>query len=94
MYIRNKAFVWASLLVPLVMMIPVLCWPHYGLFSDAGQLIEYPQRFLAGFPESLKLLAPLEDGRWNPAFHGLSIAIYALAPDSPLAFYLMQTLLL
>lgn len=94
MHARNKALFVASLLVPIMMMIPVLLWPHYGLFSDAGQIIEYPQRFLAGFPESIKFLAPLEDGRWNPAFHGLSIAIYALVPDSARAFYVMQTVLL
>ncbi len=94
MHPRNKALLAASLLFPIFMMLPVLLWPHYGLFSDAGQLIEYPKRFLAAFPESMKLLAPLEDGRWNPAFHGLSIIIYALVPDSPRAFYVMQTVLL
>ncbi|WP_278389888.1 hypothetical protein [Stutzerimonas kunmingensis] len=94
MHPRNKALLAASLLFPIFMMLPVLLWPHYGLFSDAEQLIEYPKRFLAAFPESMKLLAPLEDGRWNPAFHGLSIVIYALVPDSARAFYVMQTVLL
>ncbi|MEJ3667467.1 hypothetical protein [Stutzerimonas stutzeri] len=94
MHPRNKALLAASLLFPIFMMLPVLLWPHYGLFSDAGQLIEYPKRFLATFPESMKLLAPLEDGRWNPAFHGLSIVVYALVPDSARAFYVMQTALL
>lgn len=74
-------------------MLPVLIWPHYGLFSDAKQLLEFPRRVLVDFPDSLELFRPLEDGRWNPLFHGLSTLVYALVPDSAMAFYVMQWVL-
>jgi putative effector of murein hydrolase LrgA (UPF0299 family) len=77
-----------------VIMFPVLIWPHYGLFSDAGQIIEFPKQIIAGFPESLRLLGPLPDGRWNPAFHGLSALLYYLQPDTPLIFFVAQWLML
>jgi len=90
---RNWHLWLLCLFIPTLLMLPVLIWPHYGLFSDAGQLIELPRQVLAGFPDTLKLLKPIENGRWNPLFHGLSIAIFALVPDSAMAFYVLQWVL-
>jgi hypothetical protein len=84
---------WVAVLLPALLLIPVLIWPHYGLFSDAGQAIAFPREVLNNFPQSLLLLRPLEDGRWNPFFHGLTIIIYAIAPDSPRALYVAQFLM-
>lgn len=91
---RSWRFWFVALLLPTILMLPVLWSPHYGLFSDAGQIIEFPREVLDGLPMSLKLLRPLEDGRWNPLFHGVSILIYAFAPDSARAFYFAQWLML
>ncbi|WP_028749543.1 hypothetical protein [Rhizobium mesoamericanum] len=80
-------------LLSFLVMLPVLIWPHYGLFSDAGQLIEFPRQVIEGLPQSLKLLRPTPDGRWNPLFHGLSTFLYALHPDSPRTFFFAQWLM-
>lgn len=87
--LREK-WLWVALLLPTILMAPVLLWPHYGLFSDAGQAITFPREVLGNLPQSLLLLRPLEDGRWNPLFHGLTILVYAIAPDSPRAMFLAQ----
>lgn len=87
---RHLPLWFLSLFIPTILMLPVLIWPHYGLFSDAGQIVDFPRKVLAGLPQTLELLRPLEDGRWNPMFHGLSIAIYAIAPYSARAFYVAQ----
>lgn len=84
---------WAFLLATLVML-PVLLWPHFGLFSDAGQILSFPQEVIANFPQSLALLRPLEDGRWNPLFHGLTISIYYFAGSSARAFFTVQWMML
>lgn len=81
---------WFAVFLPALTMAPVLFWPHYGLFSDAGQAIEFPKEVIANFPRSLALLRPLEDGRWNPLFHGLTILIYAVVPDSARALFFAQ----
>lgn len=81
-------------LISFFMMAAVIIYPHYGLFSDAGQIIDYPKNFINSFPDSISTLMPLEDGRWNPMFHSLSIFIYYLFPDSSRAFYIMQFIFL
>ena len=80
----------AAFVLPTLVMLPVLVWPHYGLFSDAGQVITFPRQILDDFPQSLMSLHPLEDGRWNPLFHGLTTLIYAIVPDSPRALFFAQ----
>lgn len=82
------------IILPPALMAPVLIWPHYGLFSDAQQLIAVPKAVLSGGPDAMQPLLPLADGRWNPLFHGLSVLIYALYPDSPTPFFVMQLILL
>lgn len=83
-------WVWVAILLPTLVMLPVLIWPHYGLFSDAGQAISAPKAFIEGFPQSILGLRPLEDGRWNPLFHGLTFLIYSIGPDSARALYVAQ----
>ena len=83
----------AAVLLPAFLMLPMLIWPHYGLFSDAGQAITFPREVLKDLPRSLLLLSPLEDGRWNPLFHGLTVIIFAIAPDSPRALFVAQLLM-
>ena len=82
-----------AIVVPTIIMLPVLLWPHYGLFSDAGQAIEFPKLFIKDFPHTLDLLRPLEDGRWNPLFHALTIFIYSIVPDSSRALFFAQWLM-
>lgn len=89
-YWWRQWWVWAAVMLPTLIMIPVLVWPHYGLFSDAGQAITFPRLVIDEFPRSLLMLRPMEDGRWNPLFHGLTILIYAIDPDSARAFYVAQ----
>lgn len=86
----RHTWIWVAVLLPTLIMSPVLLWPHYGLFSDAGQAITFPRLMLDEFPRSLLLLRPMEDGRWNPLFHGLTVLIYAINPDSARAFYVAQ----
>ena len=80
--------------ISVLMMLPVLLYPHYGLFSDAGQLIEFPKNFIESFPRSFNSLKPLEDGRWNPLFHLLTVFVYLISPNNALAFYCLQTVIL
>ena len=91
-FISQKIWLWIAIALPTLIVLPVILWPHYGLFSDAGQAITFPREILSNLPYSLSSLKPLDDGRWNPLFHGITILIYALAPDSPLAFYIAQWL--
>lgn len=94
MNILNNKFFWviaSSIAIPTLIMLQVLIWPHYGLFSDADQLIEFP-KFLfdnpsAGFD---RILRPFGDGRYQPLFYLLTILIYSLRPDSSLVFYIFQ----
>ncbi len=82
--------VWLAIFLPTLIMLPVLIWPHYGLFSDAGQAINAPKAFIEEFPRSIFDMRPLEDGRWNPLFHGLTFFIYFMVPDSARALYAAQ----
>ncbi|MBD8554665.1 hypothetical protein IFT84_09015 [Rhizobium sp. CFBP 8762] len=90
----KRTYLLAIILVPFIVMMPVLMHPHYGLFSDAQQLIVVPRTVLSGMPGWLTPLLPLSDGRWNPLFHGLSVLIYAIVPESPFPFYVAQLVML
>ena len=83
------------LIVPLLILAPILLWPHYGLFSDADQVIWFPKAFLGDPLTGLKrILHPMDDGRWNPFFYGLTIFIYWIFPESARAFYAVQGVML
>ena len=89
--IYRQWWFWIALLSPTLIMAPILLWPHYGLFSDADQVITFPRYFLDHYEEGLKrILFPFDDGRYNPLFYGLTILIFAINPDSALIFYLAQ----
>ena len=91
---RRSAWLFIAILLPTLLMLPVLIWPHFGLFSDADQIITFPKIFFGNFAEGLpRLLHPADDGRWNPLFHGLTLFIYALSPGSSRIFYLAQWLM-
>jgi len=83
-----------SIAASTLLMLPVLIAPHYGLFSDAGQLIEFPRQVVSDWPQSIALFKPLPDGRWNPLFHGLSVALYVISPENPLVFFIFQHFML
>jgi hypothetical protein len=89
-FLLRQTWFWVAVILPTLVMAPVLLWPHYGLFSDAGQAIAFPREVLGNLPQSLALLRPLDDGRWNPLFHALTILIYAIQPDSPRALFVAQ----
>lgn len=92
--IQSIIFYSIPFFISFFIMAVVIIYPHYGLFSDAGQIIDYPKNFINSFPDSISTLMPLEDGRWNPIFHLVSIFIYYIFPDSSRAFYFIQFLFL
>lgn len=97
MTIFNKypLWIWFSVLVPIFIMLPVLIWPHYGLFSDADQLIEYPKMFFNHpGPELGRLLRPFDDGRYQPLFYFVTLGVYAVKPNSAWIFYVFQWIIL
>jgi len=93
--IYRQWWYWVALLVPIFIIAPILVWPHYGLFSDADQVISFPQSFLNDPFSGLKrILLPMDDGRWNPFFYALTVFIYWIFPESARAFYAVQGLML
>lgn len=84
----------AILFLSLLLLSPILIAPHWGLFTDASQILSYPPDFIKNFPTSIASLGPKTDGRWNPLFHLLTILIYWLFGESARAFYLVQWVML
>jgi len=84
-----------AVLIPIILVLPVLIWPHYGLFSDADQIIEFPNAFFSNPIEGFKrILKPFDDGRYQPFFYLLTIGIFYLKPNSAFIFYLSQCVML
>ena len=54
-------------LISFFMMAAVIIYPHYGLFSDAGQIIDYPKNFINSFPDSISTLFLGNDVKGYPS---------------------------
>ena len=79
-----------AIIVPTLIMLPVLIWPHYGLFSDADQVIDFPKFFWNHPAEGFdRILRPFGDGRFQPLFYLLNVLIYLIKPNSSLIYYLV-----
>jgi hypothetical protein len=78
------------ILLSFFILSPIIVFPHWGLFSDAGQILTFPKEVIESFPESLNEIRPLADGRWNPMFHLITIGIYFIFGENPQAFYITQ----
>ncbi|HEY9719081.1 MAG TPA: hypothetical protein V6C69_16525 [Trichormus sp.] len=66
---------------------PVLLHPHWGLLSDAGQIVQNGRIFWQAPMQHLDLLR----GYWRPGFHFWDLALWAVAPENPLVFYVFKT---
>jgi hypothetical protein len=85
----------AILFSSLVVMAPILIVPHWGLYSDAEQILTKPEEVVAAFTSPLTELlpnlnaeiGPRKDGRWTPTFQLLNTAIYSFFGENPRAFY-------
>ena len=73
---------------------PVLLSPHFGLFSDYGQLLAWPASSLHNLPKFFRELRPLGDGRWTPMFHLVTVAAYGILGPNAFLFFLVQGLTL
>jgi hypothetical protein len=75
---------------------PILISPHFGLFSDYGQILGWPARNIHTIRDFWTAFHPLSDGRWTPMFHILTFGLYTLIGPSAFGFYFVQgiTLLL
>jgi 4-amino-4-deoxy-L-arabinose transferase-like glycosyltransferase len=82
------------LLAGALFLSPILISPHFGMFSDYGQILGWPERNVHSPQAFLQEFQPLADGRWTPMFHILTFALYALMGPSAFGFYLIQGLTL
>src|SRR5262249_45048132 len=57
---------------------PILASPHFGLFSDYGQILGWPRRNIHIGHGFFREFRPLEDGRWTPLFHMVNFALYSV----------------
>lgn len=73
----------------LTIFLPVIIFPHWGLFSDAGQIILTGRQFWADPWNRFDLIK----GYWRPAFHLLDLITYKLFGEKPEYFYLVQYLI-
>ena len=73
---------------------PILVSPHFGLFSDYGQILGWRSRNIHDLVAFSKEFRPLGDGRWTPMFHILTFGLYSLIGPSAFGFYLVQGLTL
>lgn len=73
---------------------PILASPHFGLFSDYGQVLGWPRRNIHTLHQFLREFPPLADGRWTPMFHILTFGLYTLIGPSAFGFYFVQGLTL
>ena len=64
---------------------PVLLHPHWGLFSDARQILEYCRYFFTT-ADSL----PVINSVYRLVFNFLLLAVWQVSPNNPFGFYLFR----
>jgi hypothetical protein len=70
----------------MIVYLPIILFPHWGLFSDAGQIILAGREFWADPWHRFDLIK----GYWRPAFHIIDLITYKLFGENPLYFYLLE----
>lgn len=68
---------------------PVLLHPHWGLFSDAGQILEECRKFFDANCTRLDILCD----QYRPGFNVVDKVIWLFSPERPFGFYAVRWLL-
>ena len=65
----------ALLFLGALFLSPILISPHFGMFSDYGQILGWPDRNIHSAKDFLREFRPLADGRWTPMFHVVTFGL-------------------
>jgi hypothetical protein len=79
----------ALVIASTAVFLPMLIKPHWGLFSDAGQIIEDCRMFWDSYGLRFDILAE----QYRPGFNIVDKIVWLFSPDQPLGFYISRWLL-
>jgi len=85
-FLKHKFSLIVVLCSSITIYLPVIIFAHWGLFSDAGQIILSGREFWADPWNQFHLIK----GHWRPAFHLFDLITYKLFGENPIYFYLVQ----
>lgn len=92
--IRN---IFILLAICLLVFLPVLIDPHWGLFTDSNEILTACRTFFsdpASRVSKLSFLFTHADYRgYRPAFHIIPLAVWLFSAETPLGFYIFRLLL-
>jgi hypothetical protein len=71
----------------LLLCLPVLLHPHWGLYSDPRQIVENCRIFYS----SPHIRWDIIHGYYRPGFHILDLAVWLVSKENPLGFYVFRT---
>lgn len=79
----------ALFLLTTIAMTPVLLRPHWGMFSDPGQILDTCHSIF-GHHATFSEMARLACGDFRPVFHLVNFAVWAIWPENPLPYFLLK----
>ncbi|HEY9681639.1 MAG TPA: hypothetical protein V6C86_08660 [Oculatellaceae cyanobacterium] len=79
----------ALLALTTLVMMPVLLRPHWGMFSDPGQIVDTCHT-LFSHKTTFAELVGVACGDFRPVFHLANFAVWAICPDNPLPYFLLK----